>query len=61
MFLIDDEIITRLRICLSMQGKIDVIINLGKRRNEQLEYRYEENEFLVDDEGNIGERKLIGF
>lgn len=44
-----------------MQGKIDVIINLGKRRNEQLEYRYEENEFLVDDEGNIGERKLIGF
>lgn len=58
MFLIDDEIITRLRICLSMQGKI---INLGKRRNEQLEYRYEENEFLVDDEGNIGERKLIGF
>lgn len=61
MFLIDDEIITRLRICLSMQGKIDVIINLGKRRNEQLEYRYEENEFLVDDEENIGERKLIGF
>lgn len=61
MFLIDDEIITRLRICLSMQGKIDVIINLGKRRNEQLEYRYEENEFLVDDEANIGERKLIGF